>query len=84
MLPSSRQISSAAEKLLVLEDWHSFGPDYDPTLLAWYRNFKENWPLIKDGYDTRFFRIRGMGTFLGFSVYSSHFHGIVLTIDDAD
>jgi cyclopropane-fatty-acyl-phospholipid synthase len=57
MLPSSRQISAAAEKLLVLEDWHSFGPDYDPTLLAWYHNFKENWPLIKDLYDTRFFRM---------------------------
>jgi cyclopropane-fatty-acyl-phospholipid synthase len=57
MLPSSRQISSAAEKLLVLEDWHSFGPDYDPTLLAWYRNFVENWDQIKAEYDGRFFRM---------------------------
>ena len=39
MLPSSRQIASAAEKLLVLEDWHSFGQDYDRTLMAWYDNF---------------------------------------------
>ena len=57
MLPSSRQISTAAEKLLVLEDWHSFGPDYDPTLLAWYRNFMENWNRIKHAYDWRFFRM---------------------------
>ncbi len=57
MLPSSRQISAAAEKLLVLEDWHSFGPDYDPTLLAWYRNFVANWDLIKNRYDGRFYRM---------------------------
>jgi cyclopropane-fatty-acyl-phospholipid synthase len=57
MLPSSRQISSAAEKLLVLEDWHSFGPYYDPTLLAWYQNFKANWDRIKHAYDGRFFRM---------------------------
>ena len=53
----SRQISSAAENLLVLEDWHSFGPDYDPTLLAWYNNFVANWDHIKDAYDQRFFRM---------------------------
>ncbi|MFH1985139.1 MAG: cyclopropane fatty acyl phospholipid synthase [Pseudomonadota bacterium] len=57
MLPSSLQISSAAEKLLVLEDWHSFGPDYDHTLLAWYRNFTANWHQIKHDYDARFFRM---------------------------
>ncbi len=57
MLPSSSQISSAAENLLVLEDWHSFGPDYDPTLLAWYKNFVANWDHIKADYDGRFFRM---------------------------
>jgi cyclopropane-fatty-acyl-phospholipid synthase len=57
MLPSSRQISAAAEKLLVLEDWHSFGPDYDNTLMAWHRNFITSWYLLKDTYDTRFFRM---------------------------
>ncbi|MDD9301962.1 MAG: cyclopropane fatty acyl phospholipid synthase [Desulfobacter sp.] len=57
MVPSSRQISSAAEKLLVLEDWHSFGPDYDPTLMAWHRNFINNWACIKSNYDHRFFRM---------------------------
>lgn len=58
MLPSARQISKAAEKLLVLEDWHSFGPDYDRTLMAWYANFTQNWNQIKeDGYDERFYRM---------------------------
>lgn len=41
MLPSVKQLSAAAEKLFVLEDWHSFGTDYDKTLLAWYDNFTQ-------------------------------------------
>jgi len=57
MLPSSRQISAAAENLLVIEDWHSFGPYYAPTLLAWYQNFVQNWDHIKAAYDGRFFRM---------------------------
>lgn len=57
MLPSSRQITSAVEDILVLEDWHSFGPDYDLTLLAWYNNFVAKWDQIKAAYDERFFRM---------------------------
>ena len=57
MLPSSRQIATAAEKLLVLEDWHSFGADYDPTLLAWHHNFVTHWDQVKAAYDGRFFRL---------------------------
>lgn len=57
MLPSGRQIASAAEKLLILEDWHSFGPDYDPTLLAWHHNFVTHWDQVKVAYDGRFFRM---------------------------
>ncbi len=57
MIPSSRQISAASEKLLVLEDWHNFGPDYDLTLMAWYKNFIKNWDRIKFNYDHRFFRM---------------------------
>ena len=37
MIPSAKQITTAAEGLFVLEDWHNFGADYDPTLMAWYR-----------------------------------------------
>jgi cyclopropane-fatty-acyl-phospholipid synthase len=57
MLPSARQIAAAAEKRLVLEDWHSFGPDYDRTLMAWYTNFSEHWHRIAQAYDGRFFRM---------------------------
>ena len=57
MLPSAKQISTAYEKRLVLEDWHSFGHFYDPTLMAWHRNFTRNWDSIKDMYDERFYRM---------------------------
>ncbi|MGA6924437.1 MAG: class I SAM-dependent methyltransferase [Desulfosarcina sp.] len=51
------QISASSEKLLYLEDWHSFGPDYDLMLMAWHRNFVENWDQIKHVYEGRFFRM---------------------------
>jgi cyclopropane-fatty-acyl-phospholipid synthase len=57
MLPSAAQITSASEGLLVLEDWHSFGPHYDKTLMAWHRNFIDNWDNIKAMYDERFYRM---------------------------
>ena len=57
MLPSASQISEASEGLLVLEDWHSFGPDYDRTLLAWHRNFTEAWHELRHRYDEKFRRM---------------------------
>lgn len=57
MLPSIKQISAAAEKIFVMEDWHNFGFDYSKTLHVWYENFKKNWPQIKDKYDDRFYRM---------------------------
>ncbi len=57
MLPSIKQIGQATEKLMLMEDFHNFGADYDKTLMAWYFNFKENWYQIKDQYDERFFRM---------------------------
>jgi cyclopropane-fatty-acyl-phospholipid synthase len=57
MLPSARQITAAAEGIFIIEDWHSFGPHYDPTLLAWHRNFIDNWHRIQNAYDNRFQRM---------------------------
>jgi len=57
MLPSARQISQNFEGLFVLEDWHSFGVDYDTTLLHWFENFDENWETLKARYDERFYRM---------------------------
>jgi len=57
MLPSAKQLTSAVEGLFVLEDWHSFGTDYDKTLIAWYKNFNTNWEKLKGAYDQRFYRM---------------------------
>jgi cyclopropane-fatty-acyl-phospholipid synthase len=57
MLPSAKQICSAIEGVFVLEDWHSFGPDYDKTLMEWFRNFHENWDILKEYYNERFYRM---------------------------
>lgn len=57
MIPSAQQISSTFEGHFVLEDWHSFGTDYDKTLLAWYDNFETAWPDLKLKYDERFRRM---------------------------
>jgi cyclopropane-fatty-acyl-phospholipid synthase len=56
VLPSAKQISEATEGLFVLEDWHSFGADYDKTLLAWHRNFEAAWPSLQR-YGERFHRL---------------------------
>jgi cyclopropane-fatty-acyl-phospholipid synthase len=57
MLPSPRQVSEAFEGQLAMEDWHNFGADYDPTLMAWLANFEAAWPDLKDKYGERFYRM---------------------------
>jgi len=57
MTPSAKQISAASEDLFVIEDWHSFGQDYDKTLMAWHENFHNNLSKLKDSYDERFQRM---------------------------
>ena len=57
VLPSPKQIINASEGLLVLEDWHNFGEDYDKTLMAWHKNSNKNWNKIKKNYDERFKRM---------------------------
>ncbi len=57
MLPSIAQLGAAMETRFVMEDWHNFGPHYDPTLLAWNTNFQKAWPDLKDKYGERFHRM---------------------------
>jgi len=57
MLPSMRQISTACERVFVMEDWHNFGADYDRTLMAWHENFEAAWPVLSNGFDQRFYRM---------------------------
>jgi cyclopropane-fatty-acyl-phospholipid synthase len=57
MIPSLAQLGKAMEGLWVVEDLHNFGPDYDRTLLAWWRNFERAWPMLRQKYDDRFYRM---------------------------
>jgi cyclopropane-fatty-acyl-phospholipid synthase len=57
MLPSAAQITRASEGLLVMEDWHGFGPDYDRTLQAWRANIEAAWERLPAHYDERFRRM---------------------------
>lgn len=57
LIPSAAQIAAASEGLFVLEDWHNFGADYDPTLMAWLKNFETNWPRLQEQYGHRFYRM---------------------------
>ncbi len=61
LIPSLKQITSSVEGLFVIEDIHNFGYNYYLTLMAWFRNFDENWDKIKEEsqgkYDQRFYRM---------------------------
>lgn len=54
VLPSVKQISEASDGKFVLRDWHSFGKDYDKTLIAWNKNFQKAWPKISESYNEKF------------------------------
>lgn len=56
-LPSVGQVGDAADGLMVIEDLHNFGSDYDKTLMAWYQNFEAIWPDFADDYPPRFYRM---------------------------
>jgi cyclopropane-fatty-acyl-phospholipid synthase len=57
VLPSARRVAEACEGVFIIEDWHSFGTDYDKTLMEWYRNFERGWDALKERYDERFRRM---------------------------
>ncbi|MEW6054822.1 MAG: cyclopropane fatty acyl phospholipid synthase [Nitrospirota bacterium] len=56
-VPSMKQICASIESLFVVEDWHNFSADYDPTLIAWFKNFDSGWDQLKDKYDEIFYRM---------------------------
>lgn len=57
VIPSIRQIGDATERLFVMEDWHNFGQDYDPTLMAWNENFEAGWETLRPRYGDTFYRM---------------------------
>ncbi|MFZ2226906.1 MAG: cyclopropane fatty acyl phospholipid synthase [Candidatus Nanopelagicaceae bacterium] len=56
VIPSLARISKATEKKWVIEDVHNFGPDYDRTLMQWYKNINSHWSEIPQ-YDDHFKRM---------------------------
>ncbi len=59
VIPSMRAIVKASEEVLVTEDWHNVGADYDTTLLAWHENLKQAWPPLRQHHDDRLRRMFG-------------------------
>lgn len=57
MIPSVGQIGKSVEDLMVMEDWHNFGTDYDKTLMEWFYNFDAKWNVLKTDYGDRFYRM---------------------------
>lgn len=55
-LPSAGQIGDAIDGLLVAEDLHNFGADYDRTLMAWHANFEAAWSRFADRLGETFHR----------------------------
>lgn len=56
VLPTIKQLSTAMEGLMIVDDWHNMGFNYSKTLLCWYDNFKKSYPsLDHDKYDRRFY-----------------------------
>jgi len=56
-LPSPPQLARALDGRMVIEDWHSFGQDYDRTLMSWSVRFEQAWPQLASRYDRRFQRM---------------------------
>ena len=57
VIPSLAQIGKAVEGVFVLERWENYGPDYDRTLMEWFRNFEAHWPALRYEYGDRFYRM---------------------------
>jgi len=57
MLPAAADLASAFRGRFVLEDWHSFGADYDRTLMAWHANFERHAASPEFDRPRRFYRL---------------------------
>lgn len=53
--PSLAQIGRALEGTFCVEDLQNIGPDYDPTLMAWWDNFDRTYSEIAHRYDRKFY-----------------------------
>lgn len=57
-IPTLAEIFPMTEKRFVLEHLSvDMGPSYYHTLMAWHKNFTENWDKFKHKYDEQFYRV---------------------------
>ncbi len=57
-LPFPGDLTQATLGKFIVEDWHNFGPDYEKTLRAWWKNFVHSWPgKLQEKYGDRFYRM---------------------------
>ena len=88
VIPSMPQLATAMESLCTMEDWHNFGPDYDRTLLAWWKNFDSRYcTLDKQRYDQRFYRMWKFYLMMSAGAFRArrlHLWQIVLSKGDVD
>ncbi|HET6146091.1 MAG TPA: cyclopropane fatty acyl phospholipid synthase [Polyangia bacterium] len=57
VIPTLGQLATAMEEILVPEDVQNIGPHYDRTLMAWWHNFDQAWPGLRERYGDRFYRM---------------------------
>lgn len=82
VLPTLAQLSEATEGLFVIEDVQNIGPDYDPTLMAWYHNATAAWDTLPTSYDQRFKRMWDyylLTSAAGFRARTTQLYQLVLT-----
>jgi len=57
VLPSMKDITMAFDDEFIIEDYHSFGPDYDKTLMAWFDNFENGWKHLSKKYGEQHYKM---------------------------
>ena len=57
VIPSMNDITMAFDKKFILEDYHSFGTDYDKTLMAWFDNFENGWKHLSKRYGEQHYKM---------------------------
>ncbi len=56
-IPYIGHVGKAINGIMIMDDWHNFGPYYADTLVAWHENFAANWSKFSDQYDENFYRM---------------------------
>jgi cyclopropane-fatty-acyl-phospholipid synthase len=52
-IPTRRQILRSSRGIFEVRDWHEFGQDYDPTLMAWHSRFIAAWDELRAEYEDK-------------------------------